>query len=296
MSRENFDSLVRKQHTAATLAPSVVQSNSAPKVSTIKRTQDVQQAVWEDDDEPHFLNVRKKIRSSLTALVTELHQDVELDYLIKSTKGLVTSNREIWNRVKANLKSPLNKQFNQLSEKPELVFQRVGFNVVKVLSETDGCGRSEDPLEFKSQWLEQTKAFTVTCFPHSLRTVVIPSLDKNGMLNYLEYLKRSFILQESIMVPFLAILKDHLEDFQVFLGNVETWLKESTQTSVFLQTTFNLTFQKIKQVGHNYILQRTKYPSSDTSMYNLSFDISTSKGRERLTQFFAFITNVDTCE
>jgi len=98
------------------------------------------------------------------------------------------------------------------------------------------------------------------------------------------------------MFPFLAILKDHLEDFQVFLGNVETWLKESTQTSIFLQTTFNLTFQKIKQVGHNYILQRTKYPSSDTSMYNLSFDISTSKGRERLTQFFAFITNVDTCE
>jgi len=135
-------------------------------------------------------------------------------------------------------------------------------------------------------------AFPITCFPHSLRTIVIPSLDKYGMLNYLEYLKRSFILEESIMFPFLAILKDHLKEFQLFLGEVESCLMESTQNTIFLQKTFNLPFQTSKQIGHIYTLQAINYPSNDTSMYNLSVDINTSKGRERLTQFFAFITNV----
>jgi len=293
MSRENFDSLVRKQHTAATLAPSVVQSNSAPKVSTIKRTQDVQQAVWEDDDEPHFLNVRKKIRSSLTALVTELHQDVELDYLIKSTKGLVTSNREIWNRVKANLKSPLNKQFNQLSEKPELVFQRVGFSNVKALSKTDVSGKSLGQLTFISQWMEQMKAFSVTCFPQPLCAIVNPSLDKDGMLNYLEYLKRSFILEESILLPFLAILKDHLEEFQVFLGNVESWIMERTRNADFLQKAFNVNLEVSRQIGTNYAIKRINCPSHDKSQYNLLFDISNENGQKRLTTFFAFLTQVE---
>jgi len=298
MSREDLVFPMRRRK-AANLETVVAQSNAVPKVSTNKRAQHAQQAFWEDDDDeygaktgPQCSNVRKKIRTSLTALVKERDKGVELDYLINTIKALVASNNEIWDRCKANLKNPHNKQFNQLSEAPALVFRRVGFSVVHVLSKSDGDGGSADPLEFKSKWMEQTKAFPVTCLPHSLRTVVIPSLDKDGMVNYLEYLKRSFILEESIMFPFLAILKDHLEEFQVFLGNVESWLEESSRNAIFLQKTFNLPFQTSKQIGQIYILQTTKHPSNDESQYRLSFDISTSKGRERLTQFFAFITNV----
>jgi len=277
-----------------TLASLLEQSNAAPKVSKNKRVQDAQ-AFWEDDDEDgaksgqRFSNVRKKIKTNLTAHVKDRHKGAELDYLIKTTQALVTSNNEIWDRCKANFSKHENKQFNHLSEKPNLIFQRVGFSVVNALSRTDGYGRS---LAFLSQCVQKTKAFSVPCFPHPLRTVVIPSLDKYGMLNYSEYLKRSFILEESIMLPFLAILKDHLEEFQVFLGNVESWLMKSTRNTIFLENTFNATLA-YKQIGAKYLLQITKNRSNDESQYNLSFNVSSSKGREELIKFLAFIAHVE---
>jgi len=140
--------------------------------------------------------------------------------------------------------------------------------------------------------VEQTKDFSVTCFPHPLRTVVIPSLDKDSMLNYSEYLKRSLILEDSIMLPFLAILKDHLEEFQVFLGSVESWLMENTGNIIFLQQTFNVTLENSKDIGQTYYL-KTLYPSNDNSIYDLSFDVSNDKGRVKLTKFLSFLTDVE---
>jgi len=276
----------------------VGQSNAAPKLSTNKHGQDAQ-AFWDDDDDdygaetgPQCSNVRKKIRTSLTALVKERDRGVELDYLINTTKGLVASNNEIWNRVKANLKYPQNKHFTQLDEKPEIDIQRVGFSKVKAFSIMDMNGKSLGRLKFISQGVQQTEAFSVPCFPHSLRTVVIPSLDKDGMLNYLEYLKRSFILEESIMLPFLAVLKDHLEEFQVFLGNVESWLMESTRNAVFLQKTFRLTLESCELTRRPYAQQIICYSKNDESQYKLSFDISNDNGRKKLTTFLAFLTQV----
>jgi len=140
--------------------------------------------------------------------------------------------------------------------------------------------------------VEQTKDFSVTCFPHPLRTAVIPSLDKDSMLNYSEYLKRSLILEDSIMLPFLAILKDHLEEFQVFLGSVESWLMENTGNIIFLQQTFNVTLENSKDIGQTYYL-KTLYPSNDNSIYDLSFDVSNDKGRVKLTKFLSFLTDVE---
>jgi len=179
-------------------------------------------------------NAREKIISDLTALVTERHKDSELDYLINTTQALVTSNNEIWDRCKANLDQVQNKQFNHLSENLQLIFQCVVFYAVYASKYV------KKNLTFMANGRRQTKAFSVPCFPHPLRTVVLPSLDKDGMLNYLEYLQRSFFLEESILLPFLAILKDHLEEFQVFLGEVESWLMDSTRPAIFLQETFNV--------------------------------------------------------
>jgi len=204
--------------------------------------------------------------------------------LIKTTQALVTSNNEIWDRCKANFSKHENKQFNHLSEKPNLIFQRVGFSVVNALSRTDGYGRS---LAFLSQCVQKTKAFSVPCFPHPLRTVVIPSLDKYGMLNYSEYLKRSFILEESIMLPFLAILKDHLEEFQVFLGDIESWLMISARSAAFLQETFNVALPGNHTINTYYLLRTIQCPEAHT----LSFDVTCRNGQKRLTIFLSFLTH-----
>jgi len=180
-------------------------------------------------------NARGKIISDLTALVMGRHKDAELDYLINTTQALVTSNNEIWDRCKTNLCQKKNHQFNHLSENLQLIFQCV------VFKEVHAKNYKMPKLTFTAYGNMQTKAFSVPCFPHPLRTIVVPFLDKEyGMLNYLEYLQRSFLLEESVLLPFLAILKDHLEEFQVFLGEVESWLMDSTRPAIFLQETFNV--------------------------------------------------------
>jgi len=277
----------------------LAQPNAATQVSTNKRVQ-IAQELWEDDDKDgakagllqRFSNVRKKIKTNLTALVKECHKDAELDYLINTTQALVASNDEIWSRVKANLKSHANKQFNQLDEEPKLIFHYVGFNVVKALSKMDGYGQRPGPLAFRSVCMEHTKAFSVTCFPDPLRSVIIPTLDKDGMLNYSEYVKRSFILDKDIMHPFLALLKDHLEEFQVFLGTVESWLMENARNTAFLEKTFNVTLKRSKEIGTQYTFKRMYRPSDETQ-YNLSFDVGNNKGQKTLTKFLAFLIDAE---
>jgi len=67
------------------------------------------------------------------------------------------------------------------------------------------------------------------------------------MLEYSEYLKQSFSLDESILVPFLTNLKNHLEEFQVFLGKVESWLMGSSCSTIFIQDTFSVAVEVLEK-------------------------------------------------
>jgi len=147
-------------------------------------------------------------------------------------------------------------------------------------------------LVFQAECTEQTKVFSVPCLPLPLRTIVSPSLDKTGMLDYSEYLQRSFILEESILLPLLAILKDHLEEYQVFLGKVESWLMESTRNATFLRKTFNVKLGVGQGAGQQSVLKNMNLPN-DKTMYDLYFDVTAKNGQEKLTKFLGFITHND---
>jgi len=157
----------------------------------------------------------------------------------------------------------------------------------------NGCKQQISKMTKVYVWVHPAdRCFFCPPLPHSLRMVIIPLLDKDGMLNYLKYLKHSFILEESIMFPFLAILKDHLEEFQVFLGNVESWLMESTWNAFFLQNTFHLSLEGYKPILRPYYLQIFQYSMVDEFQYKLMFDISNDNGQKKLTTFLAFLTQV----
>jgi len=230
---------------------------------------------------------------------------------------LITTNNEIWDRCKTNLDHQ-DKKFNHLSKKPVLVFYRVGFNEVKVLSAGQHQFGTSEGLVFETQYTLQTKSFSVPCLPPPLLTIVIPLIGKDGLLSYSQYLERSFILEESILLPFLAIFKDHLEEFQVFLGDVESWLMGSIRSATFIQQLFNVApkndpvvcllcgnrarekrvmcqrcelegcFQNARSFQPPMILYKTT-ASSDDDVYKVSFDVSNSSGQKRLTQFFSFV-------
>jgi len=180
---------------------------------------------------------------------------------------LVTHNNEIWDQCKDKLHGHSG-QFNQLSGKLTLDYRCVAFN--KVTAQTNS-GRG---VVFWTQFTEQVKTFSVTCFLDPLRTAVIPVLGNYGMLNYMEYLKWSFILEKSILFPFLAILKDHLEEFQVFLGSIESWLLGSND--LFLQEIFNVRLGE--NVWSGLLHELRAIPSNDNSHYNIKFDLNNNKG------------------
>jgi len=245
--------------------------------------------IWQDDKDDdvkigqRISKVREKIRSTLTPLVTERHKDAELDYLINTTQALITSNNEIWDRCKANLGNQ-GRRWNQLNE-PVLCYYRRGFNEVTVSHKRNQCGALE--LDILALYKQQDKTFTAPCLPHPLRTVVIPVLCNNGMLNYHQYLKRSLLLEESILLLFLAILKDHLEEFQVFLGDIESWLMISARSAIYIQKTFNVKLPGNHTINTYYLLRTIQCPEAHT----LSFDVTCRNGQKRLTIFIYFVTH-----
>jgi len=272
---------------------------------------------------------RKSLRKTLTVVAFKCHKDADLEYLVRITHALINSNNEIWGRCKDNLHHK-NKQCNQLSDEAALEFNRVGFHVVEVLPHSNG---GKEIIVFHTHCSMQSKTFSVPRFPHLLSTFVPATMNKNGMLNYSQYFQQSFALEESILLPFLANLKDHLESFQVFLGDVESWLLGSSRSAIFIQDTFavKVEVQEIKHAktyrcihcgdpAHSH--KRGKKMSSfrwslicngvdfeghacegsfvkksvtvldiieSSDDFNLSFDISSINGQERLKKFLAFV-------
>jgi len=160
--------------------------------------------------------------------------------------ALVNSNNEIWGQCKGNLHHK-NQPCSQLNDKAALKFNCVGFHVVEVLPEMNRQNDKKGNIVIWTQCSMQSKTFSVPHLPHILSTFVPAPINKNGMLQYSEYLKRSFSLDDSILIPFLANLKDHLEEFQVFLGKVESWLMGSSRSAIFIQNTFSVAIEVLEK-------------------------------------------------
>jgi len=69
------------------------------------------------------------------------------------------------------------------------------------------------------------------------------------------YSKKSLILHDNVLGPFLEILKEHLlSSVQVCLGEIETWLMESGSHINYLESTFGV---KLEFPGENEILMKS---------------------------------------
>lgn len=57
-------------------------------------------------------------------------------------------------------------------------------------------------------------------------------------MNYSSYLDISIILCDEVLLPFLVAFLKHLQEMQVYLGKIETWLSESESRVKFLNDLF----------------------------------------------------------
>ena len=52
------------------------------------------------------------------------------------------------------------------------------------------------------------------------------------------YLKKAALLNDGVLVSFLTQVQEHLENVQIFLGKIETWLSEPVSSTQFLNELF----------------------------------------------------------
>ena len=67
-----------------------------------------------------------------------------------------------------------------------------------------------------------------------------PAKDETGHVDFRMYFRRSLILHEEVLLPFLSKLKNHLEEVQVCLGAVDEWVAGTANNIQFLKTTFEI--------------------------------------------------------
>lgn len=155
--------------------------------------------------------------------------------LLMSTKSLITTNQEIWDRCKTN-RSRLSRGI--------LCYSRVSlFPQVMCRSDDD-----KKHLSVIAGYEVTSKDFGA---PPSVPAILQESLPLNmpnknpeypskigNLPDYLSYTEKASLLHEDILIPFLQNFKQHLEDVQVFLTGIETWLSEPANQLDFLHDLF----------------------------------------------------------
>ena len=118
-----------------------------------------------------------------------------------------------------------------------LIFYRAGYFevIVSTNSEDDVCY-----LEFRTTTKVEQKKFEK--FPRIPKVLdeILPAQASSWVVlpDYESYLVRAMVLHEDIMKPFLSILKNHLKQVQVALGEIEGWLLEPVQTLNWINEKF----------------------------------------------------------
>ena len=59
-------------------------------------------------------------------------------------------------------------------------------------------------------------------------------------VDYESFFKRSLILHEDVLGPFLAKLKEHMMSIQVCLGSIEEWIMAPKENISYLESTFGI--------------------------------------------------------
>mmetsp|Transcript_3952 Transcript_3952/g.6079 ORF Transcript_3952/g.6079 Transcript_3952/m.6079 type:complete len:163 (-) Transcript_3952:97-585(-) len=160
-----------------------------------------------------------------------------------------------------------------------------------------------------------------TSIPPELTNILSYKKHKGELLpDYDHFLETSLLLCEDVLIPFLLKLKTHLEEIQVFLGIIESWLMESAGCINFIEEVFKKTLGT-KALSEDYAIccecgegykchdyrecpisgSRYSFSLEKTSKTALKsckskgkhediFDLMEEKGREKLQIFLKFVS------
>lgn len=95
---------------------------------------------------------------------------------------------------------------------------------------------TKDELEFKEyDSLPPVPTVLTEIVPFSSMT----GEDEVAFPDYRRFLDSVGVLHVDVLIPFLSVLKHHLSEIQIYLGYIDAWLLQPSQTLAFLNSTFD---------------------------------------------------------
>eukprot|EP00980_Cylindrotheca_fusiformis_P009816 scaffold2162_cov113-Cylindrotheca_fusiformis.AAC.1 len=256
----------------------------------------------------------------------------DIEHNIRSIRGILTTNKEIWDRCKPFLISANNNNSS-------LTFSKWGYEEIKVDT------IEEKELRFMTTAVKSEKtvlAKILFSLPAGLDILPPQYIETEGaltksakMIDFDTFFKKSLVLHDSVLEPFLAKLKTHLEEVQVCLGEIDEWLMMAQRGLDFIECTFakklelppttivmwcngshqHSPYQKCESCSYNYKDHdgsskecpnhrfeyfKCKSPSCEilktirvTGTFRASFSIANDNQKAKLLKFLDFITTED---
>jgi len=205
----------------------------------------------------------------------------DLEYMLKSVRALIKIIQEIWDNCEYHLSS-------WEENKSSFTFEREIFEEAKV----EKKGRH---LTITTQQVSNKKDFgSLPAVPEDLSKLLYvdpPESESDILPYYKKYLEKSSILCKELLLPFLTGFKEHLENVQVFVGQIEAWLIEPSDVFSFMKETFigpGCSIGKDKNDRSKIILYRSNCLDIKSKMES-TFDIVTEDGREGLKATLTYI-------
>lgn len=182
------------------------------------------------DTDEFMDHVRNRASKKLERVVTKSNRLDDLDLAVKTTRALLSSNKEIWQRCVESGCGP---------QDDKLIFERAAFTKIQV--KTTSINATQKTLSFQAVPELTTNDFGAPKpVPEQLTEIVAPTLAPDGIFpNYDRYLETALLLNKETLLPFLSVLKKHLEDIQILLGEIDSWLMTGSFCIDYMNENFN---------------------------------------------------------
>ena len=191
-----------------------------------------------EDPDAFIRHVREEKTAELEMSVGRRRQQSSSDDLRTLTRlvgALISTNEEIWLRCKESLYTDENDESDR-----KYMFARISIETIQVSS------THKRTLNFTTQPVIEhrrtldTDLPQIKDVPEKLTSIfAVSTREENvNMPDYEKLFHSMLLLEEDVLLPFLNIFKDHLEDVQVRFGKVEAWLAKSEPCSALIKDLF----------------------------------------------------------
>ena len=171
---------------------------------------------------------RDVVAKSLMQNDTEqTNHDIEQN--VREIRAILSTNAEIFDRIMAHRTEDVD------------AFYRYAYEVVETHTINKDNKNTTQFVTYPERTVKEFNMSPLRKIPVGLDNIFFfkkRSHPFSMFIDYESFFKRSLILHEDVLGPFLAKLKEHIMSIQVCLGSIEEWIMLPKENIIYLESTF----------------------------------------------------------